>query len=1079
MRIFSVLWLTCATACLAKSPTVHELYGPEFLLSIKEAELLHEKAEELYTEAHYDEAFQSLKDALQITESALGPQHRDVANLLAIIAEGYYLAGDNDQALTLLKRSLTIGESALGTNHPVVARTLRDLSLVHRTKGNLNEGKALLNRCLAIQEKFYGREHVAYAVSLQFRASFDAEDGNFREAIASINRSSAIIEKALGKENFVYADNQRVAAAIYSILADYSKAVACAEESLAILERVFAADHLIVAANFRALASIYEEQGQDAKASAFLERALEITEKKLGSDHIQAAPILNQMGLLAYKLKLGFYSVALEDLQKSLAIAEKSMGRESPSVASVLHNIGRVYSQLGNYGKALETYKRSLAIVEKVFGTDHVAVAASLGDLASLYRSQKNFKDALPLYQRSLELRQKAFGPEHPVVAISLNNLALIYKDLGDLEEAIRLYTLALDIQLKVLGPEHPDVATTLENMAMCLVDYGEPQVSIQCFSAMFRGQRNYLLSELSGLDDDIGAYLIGRSYSSTEIFHSVCAAGALKNLRVAKVGGAEQLASCKALLEELRTIQAALETDPDSRIQELRVQYLAIRAQIDRVAETNLTPEQRDAKRRELQAALFQIQKELVKRRRFLERSLHERDLTLADIAHNTPSDAALVDFVQYHRYDFAAKADKWKEQRYAVYVTFPLADDATNVVVERIELGEAAPIDETVELICKRMAAAQYRAKDLSPALQRLSDLVYAPLAGHLTNVSHLIVCPDGQLSRVPFEMLLHGDRYLVEDKTISYVSSGREIARLATESKASRLAASRSLVIGDPDFDFDLADRSSRREEALSSKSEIENRQSKIDRSLLTSAATRSLSRSFRSLNFKRLHGTADEARTTAQLLGHECELRLGAQARERELKAVRSPRVLHLATHGFFLSDQEFKHSGSLQELSLADTRSGRRSFVPPENRWENPMVRCGIALAGANHAQQITDAVAEDGLLTGLEASLLNLQGTELVILSACDTGSGEVKIGEGVMSLRRAFRIAGAESVLASHWKVSDKATSLLMTEFMRRWRAGEPRAKAWREAQLSLLHSKEFSNPYFWAAFTLTGQWR
>jgi CHAT domain-containing protein len=250
-----------------------------------------------------------------------------------------------------------------------------------------------------------------------------------------------------------------------------------------------------------------------------------------------------------------------------------------------------------------------------------------------------------------------------------------------------------------------------------------------------------------------------------------------------------------------------------------------------------------------------------------------------------------------------------------------------------------------------------------------------------------------------------------------------------------------------MGDPDFDFDLADRSSRAVEALSSKSEIENRQSGIDQSLLTSAATTSLSRSFRSLNFKRLQGSADEARTSARLLGDERALRLGAQARERELKAVRSPRVLHLATHGFFLSDQEFKNTNSVQELSLADTRSGRRSFVPPGNRWENPMVRCGIALAGANHAQQITNAVAEDGLLTGLEASLLNPQGTALVILSACDTGSGEIKIGEGLMSLRRAFRIAGAESVLASHWKVSDKATSRLMTEFMRRWRAGEPRA--------------------------------
>src|SRR6266404_4982794 len=206
MRILSVLWLTCAITCFGKSPKVHELYGPEFLLSIKEAELLHEKGEELYNEADYDEAFQAFKDALRITEATLGPQHRDVANLLAIISEGYMLGGDYDQALTLLKRSLTIGESALGTNHPVVARTLRDLSRVHRMKGNLNESKALLNRCLAIQEKFYGSEHVAVAISLQLRASFEAVDGNFREAIVTIGRSSAIIENALGKENWVYAD---------------------------------------------------------------------------------------------------------------------------------------------------------------------------------------------------------------------------------------------------------------------------------------------------------------------------------------------------------------------------------------------------------------------------------------------------------------------------------------------------------------------------------------------------------------------------------------------------------------------------------------------------------------------------------------------------------------------------------------------------------------------------------------------------------------------------------------------------------------------------------------------------------
>ncbi len=197
----------------------------------------------------------------------------------------------------------------------------------------------------------------------------------------------------------------------------------------------------------------------------------------------------------------------------------------------------------------------------------------------------------------------------------------------------------------------------------------------------------------------------------------------------------------------------------------------------------------------------------------------------------------------------------------------------------------------------------------------------------------------------------------------------------------------------------------------------------------------------------------------------------------QRRQVGESAAVSSRVLHLATHGFFLSDQDFKRTNALRDSWIGNSGTRWNASLPKDD-WENPLVRCGIALAGANHAGQITNALAEDGLLTGLEASLLNLRGTELVILSACDSGTGEVKIGEGVMSLRRAFRIAGAQTVLACHCKVSDPATSQLMTEFIRRWHSGEPRAKAWREAQLSLLHLQGYANPYFWAAFTLTGQW-
>ena len=358
-------------------------------------------------------------------------------------------------------------------------------------------------------------------------------------------------------------------------------------------------------------------------------------------------------------------------------------------------------------------------------------------------------------------------------------------------------------------------------------------------------------------------------------------------------------------------------------------------------------------------------------------------------------------------------------------------------------------------------------------------MSDLVYAPLAKHLTNVSHLIICPDGQLSRLPFEMLPVGNKFLVEEKTISYVTSGREVVRLASSKPKSQ--SSKSLVMGNPDFDFDLKsfpDGQVTRVPNSNGEARGKSGTPVTRPSENGLAVTRSLSRDYSGMKFKRLPGAKAEAQSVAKLLGGDGVLRLGAEAREAELKSVQSPRFLHLATHGFFLSDQEFSHTNSGSADLLAGLGTRLRVSTTKEE-WENPLLRCGIALAGANRSLQITNAGAEDGLLTGLEASLLNLQGTELVILSACDSGAGEVKIGEGVMSLSLAFRIAGAETVLASHWNVSDKATSKLMTEFMRRWREGESRANAWREAQLSLLHSKDFSDPYFWSAFTLTGQWR
>src|SRR5713101_4359445 len=268
------------------------------------------------------------------------------------------------------------------------------------------------------------------------------------------------------------------------------------------------------------------------------------------------------------------------------------------------------------------------------------------------------------------------------------------------------------------------------------------------------QARRANLTNQLSQLGGKDSLSFIGYIFCESEMLHSACAEGARQDLAVGKTTGAEQLALNKALLEEIQATSAALEADPKTSTQTLREQYAAVQNQLAHLSESKLDPADRNVKRRELQDELNQLETKLAERVGLVAQTIHERNLTLTDIARSLLPQSALVDFIEYRRYDFAAKTDQWKEQRYAAYLTFPLAGAATDVVVERVDLGEAAPINEAVELVCKRMSARRFASKDLPAALQKLSQLVYAPLAGHLKNFSHLIICPDGQLSRLPFE-------------------------------------------------------------------------------------------------------------------------------------------------------------------------------------------------------------------------------------------------------------------------------------------------------------------------------------
>jgi CHAT domain-containing protein/tetratricopeptide (TPR) repeat protein len=991
----------------------------------------------------FSDAIPLLERALAISEKKFGIESKEAATALASLGNTRAQADQFEPALACLKRSLQIRERLLPPSHPDVAIALFNLGALYQTHTDYQLALPLLERSVELLEKIFKASDpnsgfqfrtsaTQFATALQFLGRAQGENGDYHKAVGTSQQSVAVIESAWGGASPNLVNPLVDLGQLYFEYGYFERARQSFERALRILEDAPVPKIRDRISTIHSLARTLVAMGDENGALQLFSQAQKMAEEHYGVDDLSVGYTLNGLALISQRR--GDAREALRLFGRALAIFRKKLGDSHPNVARVLNYIGAIYEDLGYTNTALTTFQQALAIQEKVLPPNHVDLGGTYYKLASLYRKRRDFKQAETLFRRSIAINDATRGPDDPESCRRLEDLGITEFLSGD--------------QPKGLGE----------------------------FVAAAKRRRRYLASQT------IVQQSVGDSYDNLyglqSWFHSLCgiaqsnfnAPYALADPKAASAAGAEQLAFSKALLEEVDTIKARLAVDGGPAVQSLQEKADLIHRRLESLSRLEGQKYEeyikermdwRNSERDKLEHDFATTEASLVGANELVANAIREQNLSLAEIAGRLPADAVLVDLVQYQRTDVVRK--QLKEQRYAAYLTFPFPHHS---FVERVDLGEAAPIDEAIGVIAKRFAAGQYAAKDLPPVFQRLSELVYAPLANYLRDTKHLIICPDGQLDRVPFEMLPVGNKFLLEEKTISYVTSAREIIRLAAaQSKPkSKSVKAAFLVMGNPDFDLDLA----------KSKASFPNLA--VQRTDATTQL-RSLSRDYGGLKFNPLPGAETEACDVAKLLGVDGELRLGAEAREAELKAVRSPNVLYLATHGFFLSDQEFKQINFAQgSLGSVEHRSDSGK---PSGDWENPMVRCGIALSGANHAQQITDPMAENGLLTGLEASLLDLQGTQLVVLSACDSGSGEVKIGEGVMSLCRGFRIAGAQTVLASHWAVSDKATTEMMTEFMRRWHSGEQRADAWREAQLMLLHSKDFSDPFFWSAFTLTGQWQ
>lgn len=878
---------------------------------------------------------------------------------------------------------------------------------------------------------------------------------------------------------------------------NYRDAISVAEHACAVLERLPEGpeqqDGLSECLND--LGVFYDDQGLLELAESTKKRALAIREKFLGPDHLYVAISSNNLAVL-YE-RQGRYREARTLYERALSIREKSLGTYSPQVALSLNNLAQIHLHQGRYEQAENLYERGIAICEEIDCSSYLPPGIIESNLGVLFWLQGNYERAIIAMRRGLSKRRERLGARHPAVAESLNNLALVHTSEGRLDEAHACLESALSILEERLGPDHPSITGTVSNLTKVYTRRGDYETARPLLERVLASDEQLLGSNHPHIALDLNnlAWVLHRaqSYHGAESMYERAISIAQKSLGHKHPTVANSMMNLayvyldqKKLAIGLETLARALDIAesnlsreltiaPESRKLAFSATFLAstnatlsthLRAnpRNHRAAKLALTtilrrkgrvqdlvgtsygslrralaPEDRhlledlsNSRARlsalansglpvaELSPRLKELRGEQDRIWRALADSGAVADataspLTISDVQHALPPGGVLVEFVRYvPRHDSQGRL--LVENLMPRYAAYLVFSDH----YDWVELGPAERVDELAFAFREDLLERQ----EIDPALH---DAIMGPLVERLRGTHRLILAPDGALNLVPFGALTDGREYLIERYQLHYVSTGRDLIQM--QSPGSNTG--RIVVVANPTgADLPGADR---------------------EASLL------------------------QEIFPQAHVLSH-------GEATETKVRQQERPWVLHIATHGFF-GNKAAGHD--LHSVMPERLRAGPLDASPPIHHLvDNPMIYTGLTLVGRTRVAPDLDpdldggGFVDDGRLTAYEISDWDLRGTELVVLSACETGLGEVQAGEGVFGLRRAFAMAGVQTQVMSLWKVSDSATAELMPSYYRRLLAGKGRSEAMQEVQLAMLRSEKYRHPGNWASFIVVGDW-
>jgi len=905
-----------------------------------------------------------------------------------------------------------------------------------------------LKKTIRISSTVNGYEHPNTINAVYAYCNFLNTRGRPNEAIDNLKNVVPAVKKHFGAMSLE-------ASGAYGMLANFIKplkpkeAIEAAEKSLEIASQISPANTQAVDSAKYLLGTCYRAAGQTAKARLYLEQ--------VASDGTSESSALTATALLDFaEVAMQLYDVqaALPAAQKALAILQNTAGAHSPETARAHLAVANTISDIAPADQTEGHFLAAINILEKSLGYRNARTITAYHDFGWWLVQRRGDQNRARVYLEAAvrlvdEISEKSGEPE--AANIYRNSLAGVLEFSGDFEAALQNYRKSFEWVSTKFSPSDSNYTSVLHNLSVSEFQNGNFQRAAQFQGACRRGIQkhvNELLGDLPKQDqlrflDQLYRlrFHVALSYLTNKQFKKQSE----EHQRALVNDSAQWLLNGKALTlsllarrqKDILATQSPL-VDELAQVQQL-LGSLAMAEKTKTVVERigQLTTEEAQLSR-EISAS--------VPLKVGAWTSVKQVQSALSD-------DEVLIEFARYDSYNFEFKfgEPRYYPARYSAWV-IPAKGD-----VKFVDLGEASIIDDAIGQLQKMYnepAVVSELVRDQgevaavaqwNQVAKNATDLLWKPIAQLLPKTtSRLVVSPDSNLWLLPWAAIpVSDDKFLLEDFGLQFVVSGRDLLK----DKVDTAESGRPIVFAAPDFDLNGTERLQSMEKVLRKKYS----QDPILKNLAITGVTQS---SATELPYTKAESEAVAPRMT-EIAGAETRVYTGQWALETILKVVRNPRFLVLSTHGFALAKEATDQSASV----------------------EDPLLRSGLLMAGYNSR---TNVGGDDGIVTGLDIVNLSLQGTELVVLSACETAVGQVDNGEGVAGLRQAFQIAGAESVVAALWKVPDSDTAIIMKDLFSQLSTSTTKQEALRKAQLKRIATRRSrfgaAHPFYWAAWTITG---